>query len=293
MPFHDDCIRFPRGGAQEKRRRKRRPLCEQRDLVSVMNNTRWRKLRAAMLALAPSSPSYRIQNVENGVGGRALARCRSRGAKSDGPAVGSSADGSSTTLSTGVGSDVSSGASGRSVRHNSGGTIDCGDFAREQGVGTMPETARPTRINAERVPRQSRLPAFVVLLAFVVGLAANLEVSSCSMLVMGPVASTAHAQPAGSSRLQLRAKIKSAAEKLNDIASAGPDMTRAMFAGKTSSTIVLALNEKSIAAQGELESAVLAAEQGGALSADESKELARLGELAKRLGSQLRKISRR
>lgn len=79
MPFHDDCIRFPRGGAQEKRRRKRRPLCEQRDLVSVMNNTRWRKLRAAMLALAPSSPSYRIQNVENGVGGRALARCRSRG----------------------------------------------------------------------------------------------------------------------------------------------------------------------------------------------------------------------
>jgi hypothetical protein len=66
MPFHDDCIRFPRGGAQEKRRRKRRPLREQRDLVSVMNNTRWRKLRAAMLALAPSSPSYRIQNVENG-----------------------------------------------------------------------------------------------------------------------------------------------------------------------------------------------------------------------------------
>jgi hypothetical protein len=206
------------------------------------------------------------------------------GAKSDGPAVGSSADGSSTTLSTGVGSDVSSGASGRSVRHNFSGIIDCGDFARdrEQGVGTMPETARPTRINAEGVPRQSRLPAFVVLLAFVVGLAANLEVSSCSMLVRGPIASTAHAQPAGSSRLQLRAKIKSAAEKLNDIASAGPDMTRAMFAGKTSSTSVLALNEKSIAAQDELESAVLAAGQGGALSADESKELARLGELAKK-----------
>jgi hypothetical protein len=120
----------------------------------------------------------------------------------DGPAVGSSADGSSTTLSTGVGSDVSSGASGRSVRHNSCDTIDCGDFAREQGVGTMPETARPTRINV------------VVLLAFVMGLAANLEVSSCSMLVMGPVASTAHAQPAGSSRLQLRSKIKSAAEKI-------------------------------------------------------------------------------
>jgi hypothetical protein len=173
-------------------------------------------------------------------------------------------------------------AAGRSVRHNFGGRIDCGDFAREQGVGTMLETARPTRINAERIPRQSRLPAFVVLLAFVVGLAANLEVSSCSILVMGPVASTAHAQPAGSSRLQLRAKIKSAAEKLNDIASAGPDMIRAMFAGKTSSTSVLALNEKSIAAQGELESAVLAAEQGGALSADESKELARLGELAKK-----------
>jgi hypothetical protein len=202
------------------------------------------------------------------------------GAKSDGPAVGSSADGSSTTLSTGVGRIE------RCVRTLCSPQFwwydRLGDLAREQGVGTMPETARPTRINAERVPRQSRLPAFVVLLAFVVGLAANLEVSSCSMLVRGPIASTAHAQPAGSSRLQLRAKIKSAAEKLNDIASAGPDMTRAMFAGKTSSTSVLALNEKSIAAQDELESAVLAAGQGGALSADESKELARLGELAKK-----------
>ena len=66
MPFHDDWVRFPRGGAQENRRRMRHPLRQQRDLVSVMNNTRWRKLRTAMLALGPSSPSYRILNVKYG-----------------------------------------------------------------------------------------------------------------------------------------------------------------------------------------------------------------------------------
>jgi hypothetical protein len=99
---------------------------------------------------------------------------------------------------------------------------------------------------------------------------------------MGSVASRAHAQPSESSKAQLRAKIKSAAETLNEIASAGPDMIRAMFAGKTPSASLLALDEKSIAAQAELENAVLAAQKSGALSDDESKELARLGELAKK-----------
>jgi hypothetical protein len=99
---------------------------------------------------------------------------------------------------------------------------------------------------------------------------------------MGSVASRAHAQPAESSRVQLRAKIKSTAEKLNDIASAAPDMIRAMFAGNRSSASLLALDEKSNAAQAELENSVLAAQKSGALSDDESKELARLGELAKK-----------
>jgi hypothetical protein len=146
----------------------------------------------------------------------------------------------------------------------------------------MPEIAGLARTNAGRVPRQSRSPALVVLSAFAVGLASNVEISSRSMLVMGTVASTAHAQPAESARRQLRAKIKSAAEELNGIVSAAPDMIRAMFAGNTPSANLLALDEKSIAAQARLESAVLAANEGGALSADESKELARLGELAQK-----------
>lgn len=66
MPFHDDWVRFPRGGAQANRERRRRPLRRQSDLVSVMNNTRWRKLRAAMLGLRPLSPGYRIMNAEYG-----------------------------------------------------------------------------------------------------------------------------------------------------------------------------------------------------------------------------------
>jgi len=82
--------------------------------------------------------------------------------------------------------------------------------------------------------------------------------------------------------VQLRAAIKSAAEKLNDIANSGPDMIRAMFAGKTPSASLLALDEKSIAAQAELESAVSAAQKSGALSDDETKELARLGDIAKK-----------
>jgi hypothetical protein len=102
------------------------------------------------------------------------------------------------------------------------------------------------------------------------------------MLLMGSIGSPAHAQPADSNRLQLRAKIKSAAEKLNDIVSAAPDMIRAMFAGTTPSASLLALDEKSIVAQAELESAVLAAQQSGALSADEIKELGQLGEIAKK-----------
>jgi hypothetical protein len=99
---------------------------------------------------------------------------------------------------------------------------------------------------------------------------------------MGSITSTAHAQPAEASRLQLRARLKSAAEKLNDTARAAPDMIRSMFAGNTPSATLLALNEKSVAAQAELENAVLAAQKSGALNDDESKELARLGELAKK-----------
>jgi hypothetical protein len=80
----------------------------------------------------------------------------------------------------------------------------------------------------------------------------------------------------------LSGTLKSAAEKLNDIASAGPEMIRAMFAGTITSASLLALDDQSVAAQAQLESAFLAANEKGALSADESKELARLGELAKK-----------
>ena len=147
----------------------------------------------------------------------------------------------------------------------------------------MPETARLTNTHAGlRSPWQYRSPNLVVLSALALGLVAIAWVSSCSMFSIGSVASTARAQPAESSRLQLRAKLKSAAEKLNDIASAAPDMIRAMFAGKTTSASLLALDDQSIALQAQLESAFLAANESGALSADESKELARLGELAKK-----------
>ena len=69
---------------------------------------------------------------------------------------------------------------------------------------------------------------------------------------------------------------------MNDIASAAPDMIRAMFAWNAPSASLLALEERSIAAEAELESAVLAAQKSGALSDDEIKELGRLGELAKK-----------
>jgi hypothetical protein len=142
----------------------------------------------------------------------------------------------------------------------------------------MPETARM------KTPRQPRSPTVVVLSALVFCLSASawVWVSSCSMFWIGSVGSAAHAQPAESTRLQLRAKIKSAAEELNGIASAAPDMIRAMFAGTTASANLLALDERSIVAQAQLEGAILAANESGALSADETKELARLGELAKK-----------
>jgi hypothetical protein len=101
-----------------------------------------------------------------------------------------------------------------------------------------------------------------------------------SIILKLSMGSAALAQPADKS--PLRAKIKSAAEKLNDIASAAPDMIRAMFAGNTPSASLLALDEKSIGAEAELEGAVLAAQKSGALSDDETKELARLGDLAKK-----------
>ena len=147
----------------------------------------------------------------------------------------------------------------------------------------MRETARLTRTNAGlRFRRQCRSATLTMLSGLAVGLVANAEVSPFGMFLLDSVASRAHAQPAEASKAQLRAKIKSAAEKLNEIASAGPDMIRAMFAGNTSSASLLALDEKSIAAQAELESAVLAAQKSGALSDDESRQLARLGELAQK-----------
>ena len=143
----------------------------------------------------------------------------------------------------------------------------------------MPETARLTNSNAGlRSAWQYRSPNLVVMSALALALG---SFSSCSMFSIGSIGSTAHAQPADSTR-QLRAKIKSAAEELNGIASAAPDMIRAMFAGSTASANLLALDEKSIVAQAQLESAVLAASEKGALSADETKDLARLGELAKK-----------
>jgi hypothetical protein len=144
----------------------------------------------------------------------------------------------------------------------------------------MPERARLTNTNAGlRSTWQCRSPNLVVLCALALGLG---WFSSCSIFLIGSVSSTAHAQPAQSTRLQLRAKIKSAAEELNGIASAAPDMIRAMFSGKTAAANLLALDEKSIVAQAQLERAILAANESGALSADEAKELAQLGELAKK-----------
>jgi hypothetical protein len=144
----------------------------------------------------------------------------------------------------------------------------------------MPETARPTNTNGGlRSTWQSRSPNLVVLSALALGLG---WFSSCSMFSIGSVVSTVHAQPADAAKQQLRAKIKSAAEELNGIASVGPDMIRSMFAGNTPSAKLLALDEKSIVAQAQLENAVLTASEKGALSADETKELARLGELAKK-----------
>ncbi len=125
--------------------------------------------------------------------------------------------------------------------------------------------------------QRRRSSTFIVLSVLALGLAATAEVS-----LMGSVISTAHAEPAETSRLQVRAQMKSAAEKLNDTARGAPDMIRAMFAGNTPSATLLALNEKSIAAQAQFENAVLAAQKSGALSDDESKQLARLGELAKK-----------
>lgn len=133
----------------------------------------------------------------------------------------------------------------------------------------MRETARLARTNAgSRFLRQSRSATLIALF--------------CLAILTGSVPPGVHAQSAEPSKAQLRANIKSAAEKLNDIASAGPDMIRAMFAGKTPSASLLALDEKSMAVQAQLENAVLAAQKAGALSDDESKELARLGELAKK-----------
>jgi hypothetical protein len=135
----------------------------------------------------------------------------------------------------------------------------------------MPETARVTR-------RQSRLVRLALVLCVVA--TAWIGESSNPIFLLRSIGSAAFAQPADKSLL--RAKIKSDAEKLNDIVSAGPDMIRAMFAGKTPSASLLELDEKSIAAQADLEAAILSAQKSGALSDDEAKELARLGDIAKK-----------
>jgi len=150
-------------------------------------------------------------------------------------------------------------------------------------VSAMPETAQLTRTKpALRSIRQSRSPNIVVVSALAVSLAPNIWGSS--MFLIGSIVSTAQAQPAESNAQQLRANLKSAAEALNNIASAAPDMIRAMFAGNTkiTSANLLALNDQSIAAQARLESAFLAAKKSGALNPQDSKELERLGELAKK-----------
>jgi hypothetical protein len=126
---------------------------------------------------------------------------------------------------------------------------------------------------------RQRLRSVVLLCALALGLAWS---SSSSIFLMGLVASVAQAQPAAPNKAQLRAKIKSAAEELNDIASSAPGMIRSMFAGETASAKLLALDERSIVAQTQLENAIIAANDSGALSADETKELAHLGELAKK-----------
>lgn len=141
----------------------------------------------------------------------------------------------------------------------------------------MGATVRLT--NATSAPRPTCSARRFVLSALVLGFGCLI---SSSVLFIGSVGSPAYAQPADAAKLQLRAKIKSAAEELNGIASAAPDMIRAMFAGTVPSANLLALDEKSIAAQAQLESAILAANEGGALSADETKELARLGDTARK-----------
>lgn len=133
--------------------------------------------------------------------------------------------------------------------------------------------------NAASAARLACSARRIVLSALVLGCG---WLISCSVLFVGSVGSPAYAQPADAAKLQLRAKIKSAAEELNGIASAAPGMIRAMFAGTVPSANLLALDEKSIAAQAQLESAILAANEGGALSADETKELARLGDIARK-----------
>ena len=72
------------------------------------------------------------------------------------------------------------------------------------------------------------------------------------MIVNGTVATIAHAQPADGAKQQQRAKIKSAAEELNAIANSAPDKIRSMFAGSTPGAELVALDEKSVAAQAQL-----------------------------------------
>ncbi len=89
------------------------------------------------------------------------------------------------------------------------------------------------------------------------------------------------AQAQTPSKAQLRAQVKRAAEELNEIASSAPGLIKSMFAGDTPSAKLLALDERAIAAQSQLEKAILSANEKGALTENETKELARLGDLAK------------
>jgi hypothetical protein len=157
-------------------------------------------------------------------------------------------------------------------------------------TGTAPcsVSREPARQAATKTALMSawhrRSPRIVAVSALAAGLLTTAWDGSASVFSTGSLVPTARAQSGESPTVQLRADLKSAAEALNKIASVAPATIRAMFAGngRITSANVLALHNKSIAAQSRLEKAFLAAKDGGALSPEESKEIERLGELAKK-----------
>ena len=138
------------------------------------------------------------------------------------------------------------------------------------------------RVHRAGVAPARRQKSFEFVVAATLALGLGWSGSSLPKIQTAMGISTAHAQPADGAKQQQRAKIKSAAEELNGIASSAPDKIRSMFAGNTPGAELVALDEKSVAAQAQLEAAVLAANESGALSPDETKELARLGDIARK-----------